>query len=264
MKRANRAINQRWKRIQEQQSSLSILDAELVAAKRVLSQAQSALQRAKSLYCYYDRSGEFVREPEYHSAVSTEKNAENVVSRLKREIESLESKPAELLVSLPQSEDKALQWLFFIMMPVQFQNLCALVQASQKLLRLSCPSVPSWTNLHDWFGTHQRSANATLAQMPQNCLLSRSQQPRMAKPDIRSYVRGTGVFFPDSMSLDRMIGKPHCFSLSSCQFNLQKSRIHFKNIWRCFHAELEKMFLSHLWKCVRNGCHRTTIIRLLP
>mmetsp|Transcript_14456 Transcript_14456/g.35001 ORF Transcript_14456/g.35001 Transcript_14456/m.35001 type:complete len:153 (-) Transcript_14456:5776-6234(-) len=86
-------------------------------------------------------------------------------------------------------------------MPVEFQNLCSLVHASQTVMRKACPPPPRWMCLHEWFSQRKLGSFDALSEASFR-LHSKSEMPRIGTPGIRSYTKETGVFFPDSLSMD--------------------------------------------------------------
>lgn len=198
---SNAFIDKRWMGVKKQQRKLQTLDSQLVDAKATLSNAEVCFKAALSSG-YYEQDGRYNHGPGYYTALAAKKDAKSKFSSLLNQIRQLEVKPPNVEFTLPRLPEMALQWLFFLMMPVEFQDLCALIHAGEASLRKACPAVPSWLNLHSWFSEHKRSSVHALPTDPTQRLHSKSQPPRFGTPDIRSYSRETGVFFPENLTMD--------------------------------------------------------------
>jgi hypothetical protein len=178
---------------------LAKLDTELVNAKRELSTANEEYEGARPDHCYF---GSIERNPEYFAAQRNKTSAESKVSRLRKSIHALEVQPPNVEMGLPKSKEIAFQWLFFLFMPPEFQQLCTMMHGSQKLLTNKTVAETSSMSLHAWFKSRKKSTSKPLSIQPAKILCTRSSEPRIGRPGIRSYVRETDIFFPDSLLLD--------------------------------------------------------------
>jgi Protein of unknown function (DUF3638) len=198
---ANNLKDERWEKIQKTQQELRRLDSELQVAQSKLSSAKEELLYSESNeYDYVYRTKRY--RAAYYDKLNARDELQQQVNGLEGRIQSLEAKPPNLLLGLPEYLDGALQWLFFLFMPDVFRNLAALAQLGQSKLWQSPPSAhcPE-RNLLSWYTSNRKTGggNATDAEL---ILGSNSPEPSLQLPNIRKYTRETGVLFPDSFSVD--------------------------------------------------------------
>ena len=126
------------------------------------------------------------------------------VQRIANEYENFKI-PDVVAFRLPSEEQLALQWMFFMFMPVEFQLLCNLTLSAQSQLWDQVPSLDysEKTNLHDWFQTH-RKGDSTIGEPAENLALrlwtssGSLQLPSQASNS--GYCSESRVLFPDCPS----------------------------------------------------------------
>jgi hypothetical protein len=148
------------------------------------------------------------RRKEYTSAYyvykSKEEEAQRCVAGLRKEISILDRQPPDLFLALPRNRDKALQWLFFLYMPIEFQDTLSLAHLGQSMLWHMVPAAASpRQDLRTWFTQYNVVHDDALDLV--NMALG-SQKPRESGPlaegtNIRQYGKETGVLFPDRYDL---------------------------------------------------------------
>jgi hypothetical protein len=200
---ANERIDERWKQIAKAQTELYELDSKLKNAQRDLSSA-TLLRQASEVRDFnnYDRRGRPVFQQVYYDLKADENRCQITVNTLAARIRVLETKPPNLELGLPRSQDRSLQWLFFLFMPTEFHHLLALAQLAQLKLWKEAPLVErTCHNLFSWFRSRQNVHSVPVNEAKLH-LRTHSEAPRIGSPGIRNYSRETGVFFPDSFSID--------------------------------------------------------------
>ena len=202
---ANRLIEERWNSIEKVQRELSVFDSKLESAIRELTNASSQRQDSEARDFDYDRRGRRVYHSVYHEYVQEETTCQMKVNQLATKVRALERKPANLLFGLPRSRELSLEWLFFLFMPKELRDVAALAQLAQSKLWEDAPhDIEPTQKLLSWF---QRNRKKTVDIPSENentelCLGSHSEPRSISTPDIRQYARETGIFFPDSFSVD--------------------------------------------------------------
>lgn len=195
-------IEARWKVIAQKQAELRRLDPQLQVAEVELIHAVNEVSREKNTTCYFEY-GRFQYSSTYHAAVAIRDQRQAKVNSLKSQIITLEQKPPDVLFGLPEGREKALQWLFFIVMPQEFQDLATLSHRGQLMLWTVAPGsrIQGMQCLKSWFQSRKRHSTFLPCQ-PKSQLLSYSQHPNITTPDIRFFTPRTGIFFPDAFSLN--------------------------------------------------------------
>jgi hypothetical protein len=198
---ANARIEARWKEITQKQAQLQRLDPQIKEAEVDLKRATDEVATERATTCYYDRHWHY--SSTYQAAVAIKDQRQARVYSLSSQIKTFEQKPADIQFGLPENRDKALQWLFFIVMPQEFQDLAALSHLGQSMLWAVAPgsNTHGMQCLASWFRSYKGNASVNPCQ-PKSRLLSLSQRRNIATPGIRSFNRRSGVFFPDDFSLN--------------------------------------------------------------
>lgn len=206
LQRANELIAERWAKIEKTKQELNVLDAQLTEAEDQLRAAEWAFEESGRRDYHYERTAHGRRRKifnnEYYKHQAERNRCQNSVISISNNIRTLEAKPPDLLLGLPRSKECAVQWLFFLYMPQEFRDMSALAQLSQCKLWNSVPQAKSMTqNLLTWYSVHRKLASGAPSEA-ELVLGSKTGQPSLSTPGIRSYSRETGVFFPDSFSID--------------------------------------------------------------
>jgi hypothetical protein len=204
LRAANELIEERWKQVAKTQTKLSVLDSKLENAHIDLSNARERLEESKLRDFNYDRHGRKVFDQVYYDTRNNENQGQKIVYSLTASIQVLERKPPNLELGLPRYQERSLQWLFFLFMPIEFRHLSALAQLAQSKLWKNAPSaVEPSQNLFSWFRSRRKVHSIPVNEAKLH-LGTQSEEPRISTPGIRDYVQETGVFFPDSFSIDPM------------------------------------------------------------
>lgn len=126
---ASRRVEAHWAEVQRKKCEAEKLKSKLQQHRQELSAAESRHSSWESDYRW--RSGyRYDTNPHGSSVESARRAAASTESALKE----MQKAPAALIQPLPQSKDKALQWLFFMHMPSLFRSLSRLTFLGQQML----------------------------------------------------------------------------------------------------------------------------------
>jgi Protein of unknown function (DUF3638) len=204
---ANQLIQERWKAIQETQLELKSLDRHKKDAVAELQSAEQAYQHSREYdYEYCTKTGSKLYSDSYDKLRTAWRAAATYMERLVAHIGQLEKKqPPNLYLGLPRDMNTALQWLFFLLMPTELRHLAALAQLGQSKLwrdHTTCVSNDQTESLCQWYTTFGKTDSVKLAKDTEIRLVSNLANRSIKTPGIRNYSIETGVFFPDSFSVN--------------------------------------------------------------
>ncbi|CAB9529821.1 Protein of unknown function (DUF3645) [Seminavis robusta] len=202
---ADRRIEERWEKIQKTQAELRALDSQLEQAESTLRSAETALNTSRSRDYTTGIYGRIFYTSTYHQYECARNEAIRLVDDLKGKVRRLEARPSDVFFALPRNKQKALQWLFLLIMPSEFVDVLSLAHlAATQMWNRTPPSPPPPTQiLSNWFNKYKTTSDNPVSldgKMVLGSTTTAFNSP-VDSVDIRDYGRETGVRFPDSYTL---------------------------------------------------------------